>query len=459
VARDNVLPFNRFLAFSRQRGWLPEIAAGVVLIVIVGGFVLNGYLASRYGADGTAISYVQAIGSGDTATAWSLMTVASTSVPVGTADLATKAGLDGQLHLEPAHTGVTNLAVTGHRDVPGGVQVTVSYKDHDKPLSTQLNLVQDPTARHLVIYPTWRVLIAPSVVTIKSPGVPYGVDGHLLTPTTLSVRILPGGHVFATRPTELFGQFATTLDAEGGQPATASLEPKLTASAATGAAGAITQAFQACLANPYTGSCPAAFLQYSGHWHLIGDPGAGVTVAVGPDGKPIATGHYLATVEQSFGDGRVDRAVGGGYSAVLSQTGSSFKVESLIGSTSAPPLTRPAAATDSAGQRAVQAALAACIGSTNANPDDCPQGLSAGLGTSASAVHWSWDSDPMGAAKVTFDDQSGILLVTGKYAATGTYTWTLLGSQNSRTSHSAGTYEAQVVLEDDSLKVVTIKGA
>jgi hypothetical protein len=458
VASENVLPLNRFLTFSRRRGWLPQIAAGGLLLLIVGGFALNSFLASLYGPDGTAVSYVQAIGRGDTAAAWSLMTVAGGPAPAGTADLATQAGLRGWLHLEPARTGRTNVGVSGHRDVPGGVQVTVTYQDNGRTTSSQLDLVEDPAAKHFAIYPTWRVLVVPSVVSIRSPGVPYGVDGNLLNATTTAVRILPGRHVLATKPTDLFGPFATTVDVEGGQPGTATLEPKLNSSAAPGVSGVITQAFQACLANPYSGTCPAAFLQFQGNWKLIGDPGADVTVAVDPLGKPIATGHYLATVQQSFGDARVDKAVGGGYSAVLSQSGSAFKVESLSGSTSAAPLTRAAAATDSAVQQAVQAALAACIASTQANPDDCPQGLSAGLGTSASPVHWNWDSDPMAGAKVAFDDQTAIFLVTNTFAASGTYSQNLLGTSSSRTARSSGTYEAELVDDSGSLRVVTITG-
>jgi hypothetical protein len=99
-----------------------------------------------------------------------------------------------------------------------------------------------------------------------------------------------------------------------------------------------------------------------------------------------------------------------------------------------------------------------CIASTQANPDNCPQGLSAGLGTSASAVHWSWDTDPVAGAKVSFDDQTGILNVTGNYAASGTYTQSLLGAINSRTSASSGTYEAQLIVDGGSLRVVTVRG-
>ena len=458
MATENVLPLNRFLIFSRRRGWFSQLTVGAVLLLIVAGFALNSYLASRYGPDGTAISYVEATGSGDSATAWSLMTVAGGPSPAGTADLATQAGLDGQLHLEPAHTGVTNVAVAGHRDVPGGVQVSVSYQDHGRKASIQLDLSQDPSARHFGIYPSWRVVVVPSVVTVKSPGVPFGVDGHLLSAALPAVRILPGAHVFATRQTDLFAGFATTLDVEGGQPRTVSLVPKLNSSAAPGVAGVIKEAFQACIANPHGGLCPATLLEFPGTWQLIGDPGADASVAVDAEGHLVATGHYLATVQQAFGDGRIDRADGGGFSAVLDQLGSAFKVMSLSDSTSVPPLSRPITVTDSAVQQTVQNALAACIASPQPNPDNCPQGLSVGLGSSSTTVHWSWDADPMAGSKVAFDDQSGIVRVTGNYAATGTYTQSLLGTSSSRTSHSSGSYEAALILDGGDLRVVAITG-
>ena len=458
MATENVLPLNRFLIFSRRRGWFSQLTVGAVLLLIVAGFALNSYLASHYGPDGTAISYVEATGSGDSATAWSLMTVAGGPSPAGTADLATQAGLDGQLHLEPAHTGVTNVTVAGHRDVPGGVQVSVSYQDHGRVASTQLDLIQDPAARHFGIYPTWRVVVVPSVVTVKSPGVPLRVDGHLMSATLPAVRLLPGAHVFTTRQTDLFAGFATTLDVEGGQPRTVSLEPKLNSSAAPGVAGAIKDAFQACIANPHGGLCPATLLEFPGTWQLIGDPGADASVSVDADGHPVATGHYLATVQQTFGDGRVDRAEGGGYSALLDQLGSAFKVVSLSDSTSVPPLGRPTAVTDSAVQQAVQTALSACIASPQPNPDNCPQGLSPGLGSSSTTVHWSWDADPMVGSKIAFDDQSGIFRVTGDYAATGTYSQSLLGATSNRTSHSSGTYAADVIFDAGSLRVAAISG-
>jgi hypothetical protein len=150
--------------------------------------------------------------------------------------------------------------------------------------------------------------------------------------------------------------------------------------------------------------------------------------------------------------------VGGGYSAVLSQSGSVFNVESLSGSTSAPPLTRPVAATDSAVLLAVQTALAACITSTQPNPDNCPEGLSVGLASPSTAVHWSWDSDPMAGAKVAFDGQTGILSVTGSYAASGAYDQSLLGTASSRTSRSSGTYEAQVIYDTSGLRAVAVTG-
>lgn len=458
MATDNVLPLNRFLSFTRRRGWLPQIAAGAVLLLIVGGFVLNSYLSSRYGPEGTAVSYVQAIASGDTATAWSLMTVAGGPAPAGTADLATQAGLGGWLHLDPARTGVTKVSVSSHRDVPGGIQVTISYQVQGKTASSQLDLVEDPTANHFWIYPTWRVVVVPSVVTIKSPGVPYGVDGNLVPAKTRAVRVLPGRHVIATSPTELFGPYATTVDVKGGQPGTAGLAPKLSSAAAPGVSGVITQAFQACLANPYSGACPTAFVSALGSWQLIGDPGADVMVTVDSEGRPIATGHYLATVQQPLTNGRADIAVGGGYSAVLSQSGSTFKVESLRGSTSVAALVRPMAVTDSAVQQVVQTALAACIAATQPRPDNCPQALGPGLGSPSTTVRWTWTSDPIVGAKVAFDDQTGIFRVTGHYNANGTFIQSLLGATSNYTSRSSGAYEADVIDDSGTLRVVTIQG-
>ena len=457
MASPSTLPLSRFLTFSRRRGWLSQLIVGVVLLLLVGGLVLNNYLGTYYSADGTAVAYVEAIGRGDAGTAWSLMSVGGSAAPAGAADLATQAGLGGQLQLEPAHTGVSDVKVVSHRTTPDGVQVTVSYNDHGQPATSQVTLADRSSERHFGIYPTWVVVVLPSIVNVKSPGVPYSVDGARLPQATLAVRVLPGSHVLATRPTDLFAQFATTVDVEGGQTATANLAPKLTSAASTDVGSVVKTAITGCVANPYGGRCPGSFHSFTGQWQLVGDPTADMSVAVDADGRPIATGHYLATVRQSFGGGASDIAVGGGYRAVLEATGSSFKVDSVDDASDLSPIPRPAAPSDPTLLQAVAAAMAACQARSDPSPDDCPQSLSPG--TEAVGLHWSWDSDPMASATPSFDGQTGIYHVTGTFAASAAYTESLLGTTSARTGHSAGKYDAEIVLDGTNLRVVTITNA
>jgi hypothetical protein len=454
MAAQSTLPLGRFLAFSRRRGWLSQLIAGAVLLLLVGGLVLNNYLGSYYSADGTAVAYVEAIGRGDAETAWSLMSVGGSAAPAGAADLATQAGLAGQLQLEPAHTGITDVKVVSHRTTVDGAQVTVSYKDHGQPATMQVTLADRSTERHFGIYPTWVVVVLPSIVKVKSPGVPYSVDGARLPQATLAVRVLPGSHVLATRPTDLFTQFATSVDVESGQPATANLAPKLTSAASTDIASVVKAAITACVDNPYGSPCPGSFHGFTGQWQLVGDPTADMSVAVDAEGRPTASGHYLATVRQTFGGGSSDIALGGGYSAVLEAIGSSFKVDSVTDASGLPAIPRPATPSDADLLQAVAAAMAACQARSDPLPDDCPQSLSPGI--EAVGLHWSWDSDPMVGASPSFDGQTGIYHVTGKFAATANYTESLLGTTSARSGHSAGKYDAELVLDGATPRVVTI---
>lgn len=456
MASPASLPLSRFLAFSRRRGWLSQLIAGAALALLVGGLVLNNYLGAYYSADGTAVAYVEAMGRGDAASAWSLMSVSGGGAPAGGADLATEAGLARQLQLEPARTGVTEVKVVSHRTVPGGAQITVSYKTNGGVANIQLTLTEETTEKHFGVYPTWVVAALPSTVSVKSPGVPYAVDGARLSQATLLVRVLPGRHVVTTPQTSLFRGFATVIDAEGGQPLSATLAPDLLSAANTDVATVVKAAVSACIANPYGGRCPGSFHAFTGQWQLVGDPTAGMSVAVDTDGRPIAIGHYLATVRQTFGGGASDLAVGGAYRATLETSGSAFKVDSLEDASDVPPIKRPAVPSDADLLQAVNAGMAACIAKTEPSPDDCPQSLSPGV--QATGLHWTWDSDPMAGATASFDAQTGIYHVIGRFAATATYAESLLGTTGQRTGHSSGKYDAELVLDGASLHVVTING-
>ena len=456
MAGQSMLPLSRFLAFSRTRGWLSQLVVGSLLLLLVGGLVLNNYLGSYYSADGTAVAYVDAIGRGDAGAAWSLMSVGGGTAPGGVADLATQAGLTAQLQLEPAHTGITDVKVASHKTVPDGAQVTVSYRDHDHPTTTQVTLAEKTTDKHFGIYPAWVVMSIPSVVAVKSPGIPYAIDGSRLQGTTLAVRVLPGRHVVTTRQTSVFAGFATVFDAEDGKAASVNVAPKLSSAANTDVATVVKDAITACMANPYGGRCPGSFHVLTGQWQLVGDPTADLSVAVDADGRPVATGHYLASVRQSSGSAASDVAVGGAYSAVLETIGSSFKVDSVDDASNLPPMQRRATPTDAVLLQAVADAMAACIVKSDPSPANCPQSLTPG--TRAVGLGWSWDSDPMAGASASFDGQTGIYHVTGKFATTATYTESLLGTTSARSGRSSGLYDAELIFDGDQLKVVTISG-
>ena len=58
-------PLARAGAIISKRGWLPQVAVAAAVLVIVAGVLANRYFDDRYGAAGTAQSYLSALAKGD----------------------------------------------------------------------------------------------------------------------------------------------------------------------------------------------------------------------------------------------------------------------------------------------------------------------------------------------------------------------------------------------------------
>src|SRR5205823_14975533 len=91
------LPLARAGAFLSKRGWLPQVIAGLAVVLVGGLAFLNHYLGDLYSPDQTAITYLSALQSRGASAAWSLLTAHTNGMPAVDANLVTKDGLEAQL--------------------------------------------------------------------------------------------------------------------------------------------------------------------------------------------------------------------------------------------------------------------------------------------------------------------------------------------------------------------------
>ena len=99
-----------------------------------------------------------------------------------------------------------------------------------------------------------------------------------------------------------------------------------------------------------------------------------------------------------------------------------------------------------------QAAFAQCAGARAVAQADCPQKLAA---ADPSNVSWQLSGDPLSAATVSFDQQSGMITVQGNFNMTATYY--ILGYSNTGSSDTT-TYKAYLLWDGQALKLITISG-
>src|SRR5712692_9853095 len=222
------IPVARVGSFLKRRGWLTQVVAGAVVLLIAGGLLLNRYLSDRFDAAGTAKSYLAALASGDAATAWALLEVGDAGQV--DADLATQKGLAAHLAIPANRDVVSVLDVTGQRDLGSETEVTVSHKTSSGMSSTTLDLVRDPSAKHFGVYPAWKVGITPAVVKLAAPGAAgvIKLDG-LSIASVRTVALFPGRHRLEMASSSVFEAWSQDIQASSGKPLAVAVQPKLSA--------------------------------------------------------------------------------------------------------------------------------------------------------------------------------------------------------------------------------------
>ncbi|MGH7776179.1 MAG: hypothetical protein ACREPI_03260 [Candidatus Dormibacterales bacterium] len=443
-----------------------EMAGAAVLGLLLLAVGADAYVEGVYSPAGAARAYLAALNRGDAGAAWAVSIVDGSRLEAADASLVTEADLRSALQV-PGNRGLYPGAVTGAvRESGGNATVEVAYGSPSAVRHLTLRLTADPLGSRLGLFPTWRVVLEPSVLTLRAPAGAgeVSIDGRALgsgrPPGT--VAVFPLLHRVRLAASPLFGAWSGEVDAHAS--ATLSPAPALTGLGRAAARAALGRAWARCAAS--TDALPAGCPQwYAGTsappasvgWQLVGDPTAGATFGVDGQGRLVATGHYQTVVTFAGPAGEADRRpVGGGFRATLVGQGRGFSVASLGAATGLRPVPRPKVS-DQIVEAAVREAFLACTEKTVLSPADCPQAdVVAGLGT-ISGVRWRLLGDPLTGAQVTFDGARSVFVVTGAYAMSVDYDASgyVLAHY---TDSSSGGYEADLFWDGAALVPVSIVG-
>jgi hypothetical protein len=441
-----------------------QIAAGIVVALVIVGVLANNFVASQYTPEGALRAYLNALQSGNASEAWSQIQI-SASAGNPTATLTEQSAL--QAALATAKSDFRSFDITGTTIVDANTaQLAVTF-DTSKGSKQAKILVQRSGDKRFLFYPIWRVVLAPTLLTLTLPKGVAGVsiDGRSLAlPAGKStVAVLPVAHKIVFNSTPLLAQQTVAVDTflAGDQPV--AYHPAFTDAGMSKARSAVTGYFNdVCIkqttANPNSARCPQAtgtYLPYSGLWHLVGDPTQDMAVASDADQNISAVGHFqmnFAYPEDGV-QGTRQVATGGGYSAALLLDGSNLTVGNIAKLDGLPALQRPAGASDQAAKDLVAKGFAQCAAVSAETVANCPQ---AAPDAAIANVHWGLNGDPVSVATVSYDEKSGLLTVHGNFSMSVSYTW--FGSARNRSSYVTA-YDAYLFWDGQALQLITIDGA
>lgn len=445
-----------------RRRWF-QLAVGFVLLVFLAAVVGNNLVARQYTPDAAVVAYLSALRSGDADAAWADIEVGVATQPVA-ASLTDQAALRAALKAARPDISSFDLTKTSNLDSSRAL-VTVAITTSKGSRQAQI-LVERVGARTFGLYPTWRVMLAPAVLSLTVPKGAGGVsiDGKVIAlPSGKSaVAVLPLSHSVVFGSTPLLQATNLKVDGSAGADQVVAYLPQLTAVGQQQADAAVKGFFSDICAKvtssePQNSSCPQStseYVAYTGQWQVIGDPGQTVTVSTGADGSITLLGFYqmvFAYTEPGL-TGTEHVPATGAFSASATLSQSEIQVNSIDRVTSTSGFERPAGATDDAAKALVAKAIATCAGVTAEAVADCPQGAPDLI---IENVHWSLSGDPTSGATVRFDAATGLFIVHGNFSMSVSYT--VFGSATTGRSRTTA-YDAYLVWDGQALQLVTING-
>jgi hypothetical protein len=441
-----------------------QIGAGTLIALVIVAVLANNFIASQYTPEGALRAYLSALQSGNASAAWNQVQI-SASAGNATATLTDQAAF--QAALATAKSDFRSFDITGTSNVDANTTHLAVTFDTSKGTKQARFLVQRSGDKRYVVYPIWRVVLAPPLVTVTLPKGTAGVsvDGRpLALPAGKStIAVLPIQHKIVFNSTPLLAQQTVAVDAFLAGDQAAVYHPTLTDAGMAKAKSEVTAYFddvcsKQSTANPDQATCPQApdtYLSYSGQWHLVGDPTQDLAITSDADQNISAVGHFQMEFAYPEAGVQGTRQVpaGGGFSAALQFDGSNLTVARIGKLDGLPALQRPAGASDQAAKDLVAKGLAQCAAVSAETVANCPQAAPDAI---IANVHWGLNGDPVSGATVSYEGKTGLLTVHGNFSMSVSYTW--FGNARNRSSYITA-YDASLFWDGQALQLITIDGA
>lgn len=447
---------------SQQRRYV--ITAAILLAGIVGAGLGNNVLARQYTPDGAVRQYLGALQSGHASDAWSVIQVSAPTQPVA-ATLTDQAAM--QAALSAGKPDIKSFAMTGTFNSGSVTTVSVSYDATGGSKQAKFT-VQRSGDTHFGLYPVWRLVIEPTLLSITLPAGGNGVtiDGKAVAlPSGKStVAVLPVLHKVRVNSTQMLAAQTLTVDTFLSLGQAVAYQPTLTLTGMDKAKSAIkTWLTEICArrtqANLDDGTCPQGLnflLEWPGQWQVVSDPTQDLSLTFDKDLNVAAVGHFeMVFAYQEHGyQGTQHLPSGGGYSAALELTPTDLQVKSIQAVQGLPALTRPSVATDQTAKDQVAQAFTKCAAVQAENVADCPQQAP---DIAITNVHWTLTGDVLSGATVSFDLATGLYTVHGNFSMSVSYLWL---DQFSRSGNSyVKAYNAYLFWDGQTFQLITIEGA
>lgn len=451
---------------NRPRPWRRRryhVAGILAALLAVCAFATNAYLSNQYSPEGAVVQYLSGIKSGDAANAWSVAHVLPPSTTVNVA-LTDEPALRGALAAGRPDLKSFDITGTGFLNADQTLSaVDVTYETSSGTKQTTF-LVERGAERYLGIYPSYHVLVQPALLnlTLPSGAGAVAVDGKSLAlkGRRSTLAVWPVAHKIVFGGSALLQPETSTVDAFASLAETVGDPSKLTALGLSKATAAIKAAFDQCAEQTslHPDGCPQSFddaWTSSGQWQLVGDPTKDVAISFDSAQTLVATGHFqmIVAYSNSGTDGTSHFPSAGGYSVTLSLDSSDVTVSSIQATAGVLALQRPAAVSDQMVEDLVSKAFAACASVQSGSPADCPQQY---FFPDAQDIHWNLKGDPLSGASVSFDQNSGLFTVHGRFDMNASYT--VNGYADSHPSDTVG-YDTYLVWDGQNLQLVTIAGS
>jgi len=439
-----------------------QLAAGALIALLVVAVVADNLVARQYTPEGAVRDYLAALAAQNGQAAWSDVTVATPTEPTAVS-LTDATAFRSALGV--AKPDIQSFDIIGASS-SDSEQATVKVALRTSAGTKQTAFVVERSGdRRWLLYPVWRVVLTPALLTFNLPNGagPVAIDGEkvVLPAGQAVVAVLPISHAVTFGATEMLAEQKISVDALGVGREAIAYTPKLSDAGLVKAKSSVATFFKdVCArqpsAHPSNSTCPqdvAADITYPGQWQLVGDPNQDLAIKL--EGQSLnAVGHYqmVFAYTESGIKGTNHVAVGGAYAAALQLTAGDITVTKITRADGLTALDRQSGATDQAAQDLVAKAFARCASVSAEFVADCPQRAPDAVITN---VRWRLTGDPTVGATVTYSGNTGILTVHGNFSMAVSYK--SFGQARSRSSYVTA-YDAHLFWDGQALQLVTIEG-